>query len=251
MLFGLLLAFCTYNSTFHLCLVLSILFSLLPLSSLFNGDVELVNLADLAIQLSSYLSHQWHIWGYFFSLSLSLPDTSPKLDKLFHFWHLSWVCFLYFQRSKESLLVPLEHDIILLSSPFFFTFCQLYLFVPQLVQTLLSGIPQIVISCIFIDQDSQFLDDLLFILSCFSPFSPSIQLIARFCDNLISFFNFRSRLFPPFALFFFLSPLSLSTNFPDFKPIALPIAYTLSQISGMVSISFRYISNTWFGLSFN
>ena len=186
--------------------------------------------------------------GLFF---LSLPDTSPKLDKLFHFWHLSLVCFLYFQRSKESLLVPLEHDIILLSSPFFFTFCQLYLFVPQLVQTLLSGIPQIVISCIFIDQDSQFLDDLLFFLSCFSPFSPSIQLIARFCDNLISFFNFRSRLFPPFALFFFLSPLSLSTNFPDFKPIALPIAYTLSQISGMVSISYRYISNTWFGLSFN
>ena len=247
MLFGLLLAFCTYNSAFRLCLVLSILFLLLPPSSLFKGDVELVNLADLPIQLSSYLSHPWHIWGYFFSL----PDTSPKLDKLFHFWHLSLVCFLSFQRSKESLVVPLEHNIILLSSLFFFSFCQRYLFVPQLVQTLLSGIPQIVISCVFIDQDSQFLDDLLFFLSCFSPFSPSIQLIARFCDNLISFFNFRSRLLPPFALFFFLSPLSLSTNFPDFKPIALPIAYTLSQISGMVSTSFRYISNTRFAFSFN
>ena len=78
MLFGLLLAFCTNNSTFHLCLVLSILFSLLPLSSLFKGDVELVNLADLPIQLSSYLSHQWHIWGYFFSLSQIPPQNSTN-----------------------------------------------------------------------------------------------------------------------------------------------------------------------------
>ena len=120
---------------------------------------------------------------------LSLPDTSPKLDKLFHFWHLFFVCFLTFQRSKESLLVPLEDDIILLPSPFFFTFCQLYLFARQLVQPLLSGIPQIVISCIFIDQDSQFLDDLLSFLSCFSLLSPSIQLIARFCYNLMQFFD--------------------------------------------------------------
>ena len=124
------------------------------------------------------------------SLSLSLLDTSPKLDKLFHFWHLSFVCFLTFQHSKESFLVPLEHYIILLPFPFFFTFCWLYLFVPQLVQPLLSGIPQIVISCIFINQDSQFLDDLLLFLSYFSLLYPSIQFIARFCYNLARFFGF-------------------------------------------------------------
>ena len=127
--------------------------------------------------------------GFFpLSLSLSFSDTSPKLDTFFHFWHLSFVYFLFYQHSKESLLVPLEHDIILLRSPFFFTFRQLYLFVPQLVQPLLSGIPQI--SCIFIDQDFQFLDDLLFFLSCFSLLSPTIQLIARFCNNLTQFFDF-------------------------------------------------------------
>ena len=123
--------------------------------------------------------------------SLSPPDTSLKLDKLFHFWHHFFVCFLLFQRSKESLLVPLEHDIILLPSLFFFTFCQLYLFVSQLVQPLLSGIPQIVISCIFIDQYSQFLDDLFFFLSCFSPLSLYIQqLVAHFCYNPVHFFDF-------------------------------------------------------------
>ena len=75
------------------------------------------------------------------SLSLSPPVTSPKIYKLFHFWHLSIVCFLSFQRSKRSLMVPLEHDIISLPSPFFITFCQLYLSIPQLVQPLLFGIP--------------------------------------------------------------------------------------------------------------
>ena len=112
-------------------------------TSFFTFFLELVSLADLLIQLSSNHFHPWHIWGSFLSLSVSLshPDTSPKLDKLFHFWHLSIVCFLSFQRSKGSLMVPLEHDIISLSSPFFITFCQLYLSVPQLVQLLLSGIP--------------------------------------------------------------------------------------------------------------
>ena len=95
-----------------------------------------------------------------------------------------------FQHSKESLLVPLEHDIILLPSPFFFTFCHFYIFVRQLVQPLLSGISQIVISCTFIDQDSQFLDNLRFFLSYFSLWSPSIQLIARFCYNMAQFFDF-------------------------------------------------------------
>ena len=120
---------------------------------------------------------------------LSLPDTSSRLDKLFHFWHLSVVCFLTFQRSKESLLVLLEYEIILLPSSFFFTFFQVNFFVPQLVKLLLSGIPQIEISCIFISQDSRFLDDLLFFLSCFSRLSPSIQLIAHFCYNLAQFFD--------------------------------------------------------------
>ena len=87
MLFGMVLAFSTNNSVFRLCLVLSIHFSWLPLSSLFQSDVGLVNLADHLIQLSSYLFHPWHIWSPF----ISFPDTYPKLDKLFHFWHLSFL----------------------------------------------------------------------------------------------------------------------------------------------------------------
>ena len=67
---------------------------------------------------------------------------------------------------------------------------QLYLFVPQLIPPLLSGIPQVVISYIFIDQDSQFLDDFFSFLSCFSLLSPSIQLIAHFCYNVVQFFDF-------------------------------------------------------------
>ena len=164
------------------------------------------------------------------------------------------MCLFFFQRSEESFLVSLEHDIVLLPSPFFFTFCQLYLFVPQLVQPLLPCISQVVISCIFLNHDSQFLNDLLFLLGCFSPLSPysSLLVFATIWRNsLISFFNFRSRLFPPFALFFFLSPWSPSTNLSNLKPIALPIVYTLSHISGMVSASFRYISNIRFALSFN
>ena len=148
----------------------------------FKGDVELVNLADL-IQLSSHLSHSRHIWGSF------LQCTSPKLDKLFHFWYLSFMCILSFLRFKKSLLVLLEPDIVLLPSLFFFTFCQPF-FVPPLVQLLLSGISQIIISCIFIDRDCLFLDDLLFFLSCFFPLSPSIQLIARFCYNMAQLVDF-------------------------------------------------------------
>ena len=35
----------------------------------FKDDVELINLADLLIQLCSYLFHPWHIWGSFLTLS--------------------------------------------------------------------------------------------------------------------------------------------------------------------------------------
>ena len=116
----------------------------------FKDDVELINLADLLIQLCSYLFHPWHIWGSFLTLS---PRFFSKTTN-FSIYAISFECFLTFQCSQESHLVPLEDDFILLPSPFFFTLCQLYLFVPQLVQPLLSGIPQIVISCVFIDQDS-------------------------------------------------------------------------------------------------
>ena len=43
-------------------------------------------------------------WRSFFSL----PNTSLKLDKLFHLWHPFFIYLLSFQRSEESLLVPLK-----------------------------------------------------------------------------------------------------------------------------------------------
>ena len=131
-----------------------------------------------------FISSIHGIYGFLSSLSLSL-----SLRYLF-------------QRSKESLLVPLEHDIILLPSPFFLTFCHFYIFVRQLVQPLLSGISQIVISCTFIDQDSQFLDNLLFFLVTFLCglllYSSLLVSATIWRNSLISFFNFRSCLFPPF-----------------------------------------------------
>ena len=125
-------------------------------TSFFTFSKMMLNsLTWLTFSFSCVLISSIHdIYGILSSLSLSLRGSSPKLDKFFHFWHLSFECFLTFQCSKESHLVPLEDDFICLPSPFFFTFCQLYLFVPQLVQPLLSGVPQIVISCIFIYQDS-------------------------------------------------------------------------------------------------
>ena len=127
-----------------------------------------------------YIFHPWHVWHCF----LSFPNTFPKLDKVFHFWHLSFMCPLFFQRSEESFLVSLEYDIVQLSSPFFFLFCQLCLFLPQLVHPLLLCISQVVISCIFLSHDSQFLNDLLFLLGCFSLLPPSVQLVACFHYDL-------------------------------------------------------------------
>ena len=139
----------------------------------FKGDLELVNLADLLIQLSSYLFHPWHLWGSFFSLSQMPPQNSAN----FSISGISPSC----ASSPSSLLNnPFWSRWNMISScfllRFFSHFASFTFFVTHLVQALLSGIPQIVISCIFIDQDSQFLDDLLFFLSWFSPLSPSIQL---------------------------------------------------------------------------
>ena len=109
-----------------------------------------------------------------------------------------------------------------------------YLFVPQLVQPLLPCISQVVISCIFLNQGSQFLNELLFLvafLRCLLLYSSLLVFATFWRNSLFSFFNFRSRLFP-FALFFFLSPWSPCTNLPCLRPIVLPIAYTLSLWNG-------------------
>ena len=105
---------------------------------------------------------------------LSSLSQSPELDKFFHFWNLYFMCLLSFQHSEESLLVSLKHNIVPLPSSYFFTFCQLFLFVPQLLQPLLCCISQVAVSFIFLNQHSQFLNDLLFLLGCFSPLYPSV-----------------------------------------------------------------------------
>ena len=86
---GLVLTFSINNSVCLLFLVLSIIFSLLPLSSLFSSDVELVNMADLPIQLFSYLFYPWHMWGSFLSLS---PRYLPKTRQNFSISGISFSC---------------------------------------------------------------------------------------------------------------------------------------------------------------
>ena len=239
MLFGLVLTFSTNNSVFRLYQILFILFSLPPLASLLHlkGDDELINLVDLLIWLPPYVFHSCHFWRSFFSFS----NTSPKLDKLFHCWHLCFMYLLSSQRSEESHLVLLKRDIVMQPSPFFFTFFQLYLLVPLLLQPLLPFISQVVIKSLNSLMIS--FSFLVVFLRFLLLYSSLLLFPTIWCNSLISFFNFRSYLFPPLARFFFISPWLPSINFPSLKPIAFPIAYTLSHISGMVSASVRYISN--------
>ena len=81
------------------------------------SNVMLNSLTWLTFSFNCLLIFSIH--GMFGVLSFSFPSTSPKLDKLFHFCHLSFMCFLSFQRSEESLLVSLKHDIALLPFLFF------------------------------------------------------------------------------------------------------------------------------------
>ena len=93
---------------------------------------------------------------------------------------------------------------------------------------------QVVISCIFFSQNSLFLNDLVFLLVDFLYFSESPCLFSLRSDVILWY--------PPFVLFFCLSIWSPSTNLSSWKLVALPKAYTLSHISGMVLTSFYFLS---------
>ena len=107
-------------------------------TSFFNFLKVMLNSLTL-LTFSFYCILISSIHSMFSILFFSFPNTSLKLDKPFNFWHLPFMCFLSFQRSEESLLVLLKHDIVLLPSPFFLTFCQLYFSCPTTAPLHLSG----------------------------------------------------------------------------------------------------------------
>ena len=128
-----------------------------------------------------------------YKVFFSLPYTTQEIHKFVHFWHLPFSCPMFFQCPEESFLVVLEHDIILLSSPFLHIFCQLYFFVPHLVQPYFSHISLVGTCRIFLTFSHLALRMAFSLavafLHCFLLYN-SLWAFAIFCrSSLISFFS--------------------------------------------------------------
>ena len=219
MVFGLVLTLSTNNSVFRLCQVLSIFFSLSHLASVFQRlqlltfSFNCLFISFTHIMFGVLPSHQnsTNFSISDISSSCSSSPSSVLKNPFWYHWKMILSCFLPRFPSHFSNFIFFY---LSLSSHCSLAFLRLKFVVSFSIKTLNS----LTISFSF----------LVAFLRCLLLYSLLLVFATICCTSLISFFNFRFRLFPRLALFSFLSPWSPSTNFLSLKAVALPIVCTLS-----------------------